>query len=184
MAQIRKPQEASHSDGTVAIEYGLILPAMLLFTLGIMDTGRLLWTYITLSRAAEAAARCGAVNTTTYPAASIPAYAVTQAWGINDVTAADFTSQSDSSLRCASCSNLYLHIYHPVVPVVQRVGAIWRPYHDAECDGVLSEAIVVMSASHLRSGSGKHTSVPAAGLGGVERPVGRRNDGLRELGDT
>jgi Flp pilus assembly protein TadG len=92
MAQIRKSQAASHSDGTVAIEYGLILPAMLLFTLGIMDTGRLLWTYITLSRAAEAAARCGAVNTTTCPAASIPAYAVTQAWGINDVTAADFTA--------------------------------------------------------------------------------------------
>ena len=37
MAQIRKPQEASYADGTVAIEYGLILPAMLLFTLGIMD---------------------------------------------------------------------------------------------------------------------------------------------------
>jgi Flp pilus assembly protein TadG len=90
MSHIRKSQAASHTDGTVAIEYGLILPAMLLFTLGIMDTGRLLWTYITLSRAAEAAARCGAVNnTTTCP--SIPAYAVTQAWGINDVTAADFT---------------------------------------------------------------------------------------------
>ena len=91
MAQIRISQAASHSDGTVAIEYGLILPAMLLFTLGIMDTGRLLWTYITLSRAAEAAARCGAVNnTTTCP--SIPAYAAAQAWGINDVTAADFTA--------------------------------------------------------------------------------------------
>ncbi len=90
MAQIRKPQEASHTDGTVAIEYGLILPAMLLFTLGIMDTGRLLWTYVTLTRATEAAARCGAVNnTTTCP--SIPAYAVAQAWGLNDVTAAAFT---------------------------------------------------------------------------------------------
>ncbi len=90
MAHIRRSQAASHSDGTVAIEYGLILPAMLLFTLGIMDTGRLLWTYITLSRAAEAAARCGAVNnTTTCP--SIPAYAVSQAWGLNDVTAAAFT---------------------------------------------------------------------------------------------
>ena len=92
MAQIRKPQAASHSDGTVAIEYGLILPVMLLFTFGIMDAGRLLWTYITLTRATEAAARCGAVNTTTCPASSIPAYAVAQAWGLNDVTAADFTA--------------------------------------------------------------------------------------------
>ena len=139
----------------MAIEYGLILPAMLLFTLGIMDTGRLLWTYITLSRAAEAAARCGAVNNTRRAPASIPAYAVTQAWGINDVTAADFTVTSDMRRRAAwraGRSNLYFPIYHPVVPVVQRVGAIWRPYHDAECDGVLSEAIAVMSASHQRTG--------------------------------
>jgi hypothetical protein len=92
MGQIRKPHEASQR-GTVAIEYGLILPAMLLFTFGIMDTGRLLWTYITLTRATEAAARCGAVNnTTTCP--SIPAYAVDQAWGINDVTAANFTQST------------------------------------------------------------------------------------------
>jgi Flp pilus assembly protein TadG len=93
MAQIRKPQAASHCDGTVAIEYGLILPAMLLFTLGIMDTGRLLWTYVTLSRAAEAAARYGAVcNPASVTCTGIPAYAVAQAWGINDVTAADFTA--------------------------------------------------------------------------------------------
>jgi Flp pilus assembly protein TadG len=91
MAHIRKSPEASHTDGSVAIEYGLILPAMLLFTLGIMDTGRLLWTNITLTRATEAAARCGAVNTTTCPAASIPAYAVAQAWGLSNVTTSAFT---------------------------------------------------------------------------------------------
>jgi len=98
MAQIRKPQAASHSDGTVAIEYGLILPAMLLFTLGIMDTGRLLWTYVTLTRATEAAARCCAVATTTSTnctsSASIQSYAAAQAWGINDVTAANFTQST------------------------------------------------------------------------------------------
>jgi Flp pilus assembly protein TadG len=91
MAQIWKSQAASHSDGTVAIEYALILPVMLLFTLGIMDTGRLLWTYITLSRATEVAARYGAVcNPATVTCTGIPAYAVAQAWGINDVTAANF----------------------------------------------------------------------------------------------
>jgi Flp pilus assembly protein TadG len=93
MAQIRKPQETSQCNGTVAIEYGLILPAMLLFTLGIMDTGRLLWTYITLTRATEAAARYGAVcNPATVTCTGIPDYAVTQAWGLNDVTAAAFTA--------------------------------------------------------------------------------------------
>ena len=67
MAQIRKSQEASHTEGSVAVEYGLVLPAMLLFTLGIMDAGRLLWSDITLTRATEAAARCGAVDQTNCP---------------------------------------------------------------------------------------------------------------------
>ena len=82
MAQIWKSRAASHCDGNVAIEFGFILPVLLLFTLGIMDAGRLVWTYITLSRAADAAARCGAIDQTgTCP--NIPAYAATQAWGIN-----------------------------------------------------------------------------------------------------
>lgn len=93
MAQIRKPQDASQRSGTVAIEYGLILPVMLLITLGLMDTGRLLWTYITLSRATEAAARYGAVcDSTTVTCNGIPDYAAAQAWGLNNVAASDFTA--------------------------------------------------------------------------------------------
>lgn len=48
--------------GNVALEYAIVLPALLLFILGIMDGGRLLFTYTTLYRAAEAAARCAAIN--------------------------------------------------------------------------------------------------------------------------
>ena len=51
--------------GSVAVEYAFILPVLLLFVLGIMDTGRLIWTYATLNRAAEAAARCASVDTAT-----------------------------------------------------------------------------------------------------------------------
>jgi Flp pilus assembly protein TadG len=91
MAQIRKLQATTHLDGTVAIEYGLILPALMLFTLGIMDTGRLLWTLTTLSRATEAAARCAAVNNTVCGTTSqIQTYAAAQAWGLNDVTPSVF----------------------------------------------------------------------------------------------
>ena len=48
------------TGGASAIEYGIILPVFLAFLLGIMDTGRLLWTYNTLHRATDAAARCAA----------------------------------------------------------------------------------------------------------------------------
>jgi Flp pilus assembly protein TadG len=88
------PRDASNTAGNVAIEYGLIVPAMLLFIFGLMDASRLLWTNVTLTRATETAARCGAVNTTTCPAASIPAYAATQAqsFGLYDAVAANFVA--------------------------------------------------------------------------------------------
>jgi Flp pilus assembly protein TadG len=75
--------------GTAAIEYALVLPAVLLFVLGLMDTGRLIWSYATLSRAVEAAARCAAVNTTQCgTVGQIKTFAVAEAWGMTiDTTA-------------------------------------------------------------------------------------------------
>jgi Flp pilus assembly protein TadG len=94
MVRTLKLPDPFHTAGSVAIEYGLILPAMLLFTLGIMDAGRLVWTNMTLSWATDAAARCGAVNTTTCPTANIPGYAagLAQQFGIYDATAANFVA--------------------------------------------------------------------------------------------
>jgi Flp pilus assembly protein TadG len=69
--------------GAAAVEYALILPIFLLFMFGIIDVGRLMWTYVTLTRATEAAARCGAVNTTDCgTTAAIASRAVTEAWGM------------------------------------------------------------------------------------------------------
>jgi Flp pilus assembly protein TadG len=94
MARILKLHDPIGAAGSVAIEYGLILPAMLLFTFGIMDAGRLIWTNMTLSSVTEAAARCGAVNTTTCATASIPAYAATLAknLGIYNAAASNFVA--------------------------------------------------------------------------------------------
>jgi len=91
-------RDAPHTAGSMAVEYALILPALLLFTFGLMDAGRLLWTNITLTRATEVAARCGAVNNPTQCnyqnlcAGNIPVCAATEAknFGISDATAADF----------------------------------------------------------------------------------------------
>lgn len=88
MAFRRTSRSGSNRRGATAVEYALLLPALLLFILGIIDVGRLMWTYTTLSRAVEAAARCGAINTdATSPTAcqsnaAIQARAVTEAWGL------------------------------------------------------------------------------------------------------
>lgn len=71
-------------SGSVAVEYALLLPALMLFVIGLMEVGRLLWTQTTLDRAVEAAARCGAVDEVTCANAAATAdYAVTQAFGLN-----------------------------------------------------------------------------------------------------
>ncbi len=79
----RRRLPAGNKRGATALEYGIILPALLLFLLGIMDAGRLLWNYTTLYRAAEAAARCAAVNAAVCGTASqIQNSAAAQAWGM------------------------------------------------------------------------------------------------------
>lgn len=91
MAQARRSWFRLDKRGTTAIEYALILPAFLLFLLGVLDTGRLLWNYTTLYRATQAAARCGAVNVTDCgTTAQIQNEAVAEAWGMT-VTTSMFT---------------------------------------------------------------------------------------------
>jgi len=69
--------------GGAAVEYALILPALVMFVLGLMDCGRLLWTYTTLAHSVESASRCAVVNTSTCGSTTaIQTYAVGQAWGL------------------------------------------------------------------------------------------------------
>jgi Flp pilus assembly protein TadG len=76
----------------MAIEYAIVLPLLLTFALGLMDTGRILWTYITLSRAVDAASRCASVNAVTCGTIStVEAYAAAQAWGMG-LPSSDFVA--------------------------------------------------------------------------------------------
>ena len=69
--------------GVTAIEYALLLPVLLVFLLGIIDSGRAVWTQATLDHAAEAAARCGAVDAAKCGTPdAIKAYAVDRAGGL------------------------------------------------------------------------------------------------------
>jgi Flp pilus assembly protein TadG len=81
-------------SGSMALEYGLLLPVLLLLIFGTMDVGRLIWTYTTLHRAVEASARCAAINTVTCGTpAQVAIRAASEAWGLT-VTPAAFTSQT------------------------------------------------------------------------------------------
>lgn len=73
------------------MEYAIVLPAFLMFVLGLFDCGRLIWTYATLARAVEAAARCAVLTCNT----DIRTYAAGQAWGLG-LTSSAFTATTTS----------------------------------------------------------------------------------------
>ena len=56
---------ARDQAGNLAIEFGLLTPALLLFILGIVEGGRLMWTQNALHYSVQEAARCASVNTAT-----------------------------------------------------------------------------------------------------------------------
>jgi Flp pilus assembly protein TadG len=120
---MRRPaiiRSLSGRRSSVALEYGLIAPMLIVLVLGIIDTGRLLWTYTTLYRATEAAARCGAINTTTCATATqIKAYAVVEAWGLT-IDASAFTVAAQACGLQVSASYDFVSIipgFDLVVPI-------------------------------------------------------------------
>ncbi|MDR3512592.1 MAG: TadE/TadG family type IV pilus assembly protein [Caulobacteraceae bacterium] len=73
----------SQPAGATTLEFALVLPIFLLFLLGVMDIGRLLWTQATLDYATDAAARCAAVDTTQCATTSqVQTYAASRAFGM------------------------------------------------------------------------------------------------------
>jgi hypothetical protein len=96
MIRCRTLSVKSAVAGSMALEYGLLLPALLLLILGTMDVGRLIWTYTTLHRAVEASARCAAINSIACGTeAKIKDRAVSEAWGL-PVTSGTFEFQLQS----------------------------------------------------------------------------------------
>jgi Flp pilus assembly protein TadG len=79
-------RSAAGSDrvrGSIAVEYAIVLPALLMFLLGLVDAGRLFWSYTTLSRSVAAASRCAAVDTINCGTGiAVQSYAAGQAWGL------------------------------------------------------------------------------------------------------
>lgn len=102
--------------GSVAVEYGILLPALLLLVLGLIDVSRLVWTQTTLDRAVEAAARCGAVDSVKCgTAAAVQAYAAGEAYGMT-IAATAFTVTSQSCGVSVSVQ----HPFELVIPWIAR----------------------------------------------------------------
>jgi Flp pilus assembly protein TadG len=79
------------SCGATAVEFAIVLPILLLFTFGLIDFGRAIWTQGTLHYAAQATARCAAIGSCSDPVS----YGQSKAYGFDQnkitVTATSLT---------------------------------------------------------------------------------------------
>ncbi|MEJ2226843.1 MAG: pilus assembly protein [Alphaproteobacteria bacterium] len=92
MIKLATYAKTPNNAGTVALEYGLVLPIMIGLMLGVIDISRLMWTFTSLNRAVEASARWGGIRNTT---SGVAERAMQEAWGIN-ASAGDFTASIQS----------------------------------------------------------------------------------------
>ena len=89
----------SDRRGATAVEFSLILPALLLLLFGIVEFGRLLWTQSALHFAVEEAARCATVDAANCGSASaVQSFAVARAAGLG-------LQNSVFSLTSPACGN-------------------------------------------------------------------------------
>jgi Flp pilus assembly protein TadG len=130
------------SGGQALVEFALVFPILMLLVFGIIDAGRLIFTYNTIANAARSGARVAIVNQstsgastcdTTQPTAWPTGCAIAAGVGIN-VTTADvavgYRNPSDTG-ACASPSIGCLAVvtvtgrYQPLTPVIgQIIGAM------------------------------------------------------------
>ena len=97
--------------GVAALEFGFVLPILMVIALGIIDFGRAIWYQATLDYAVQSAARCGAVEIKGTDAtlscysnagsstANIKNYAAGQAFGLS-LAATNFAV--NTSATCSS----------------------------------------------------------------------------------
>jgi Flp pilus assembly protein TadG len=86
-------KKMADSRGSAALEYGLLIPALVLLVFGTFDVARLIWTYTTLQRAVAALARCAAINPAACGTSTLIANkAASESWGLS-VSPSMFTLQ-------------------------------------------------------------------------------------------
>lgn len=83
---------AGDERGAAAIEFAITSPVYFLALLALVQGGLWLWTDVSLQRAADAAARCGALSTCT----DVPTYAANNVVGMS-------VPSSAFSVSAASC---------------------------------------------------------------------------------
>ena len=83
---MRKSTILSDRRASAALEFALVMPVFLLFLLGMLEYGRMVWTWQALQATAGVTARCVAIGSSDCPIAATYANAVAGRFGIGNPT--------------------------------------------------------------------------------------------------
>jgi Flp pilus assembly protein TadG len=110
-------------EGTTAVEFALVAPALFLILFGAVEFGRLLWTQAALHFAVEEAARCASVTPSICgTSAQITAYAANAVSPLSIASTA-FTSTTPSCGHQVSASFNYQFVVTGIFPFTPALTA-------------------------------------------------------------
>ena len=111
------------TDGTAAIEFGLILPLLMIVLVGILDYGQIHFTRLTMTNAAREGARVGV----TLPEADAQAAAIAaaQTYLANAGVTATVTATAPSLASPTVSVTVTIDPYTPLIGLVPTPGRLW-----------------------------------------------------------
>ena len=109
--------------GTVAVEFAIVFPVLLLFLLGMVVYGQVIWTTQALQSTAQQTARCVAIGSNACPTPS--SYAVTKAaaYGVNGLTASGVAVVTSQTVCSAPGTSTFVQVTL-TVPFTNPVGTL------------------------------------------------------------
>ncbi len=111
--------------GAAAIEFAIVLPVLLFFMFGLIDFGRAIWIQTTLNYAAQATARCRAVDTDPVLGncrdnTTAAAYGASQAYGLSGVTVTVSLVTSCNNQNVAATQAIVTAHFAYFTPILSR----------------------------------------------------------------
>lgn len=109
-------------DGATAVEFALVAPLLMLVLLGVMETGRVMWTQAALNFAVQEASRCMAVDPTCATNAGAQAFAAQKVAGLK-IPASAFAITQQTCGRRIRAEVTYSFVLKAIFSTAPKISA-------------------------------------------------------------
>jgi len=97
------PRAVNSTEGVALVEFALVIPILLILLVGILDTGRAVNAYVTISNASREGARYASLNPTAAPSAIKSSAVLPHAQQLDGASINVSVTYSDSNVTSSAC---------------------------------------------------------------------------------